>query len=394
MSNRLQFNYFLSDTKHQVQKDSKIWKSLIPLSLKPTKETDGYGFSYGDYFTTARSFLSANDCKIIITAVSQSTNQPIKPSNINEVNIFQEKHGEFYHPARIETMVEEKQYSFVLNLAVSKAGKNCMQREYKLLQRLSSKFDQSFIPSVYGMDNVNLTSGTKVSMFLGQWFEGYHEFHLSQEQAGSGKRINVWDPDRGEFFLSKNQTKKLYRQLAYILTLYYDIENFDQIFPWHHAAGDFVLRVKDSEIDLKLITVRQYAPLFDHNGRTKEKDRKLQFMIEGMLFFLLNLSIRMRLDRLDGVGDIVWSDDCAVEETIKGFFQALAVKPQVSIIPQPQSDFFFDYLSALPESHLYELSLSIANAYNPASPEVPIIKDQLQSHVALLYHSIKEHPLC
>ncbi|MBW2564150.1 MAG: hypothetical protein JRE29_08995, partial [Deltaproteobacteria bacterium] len=128
--------------------------------------------------------------------------------------------------------------------------------------------------------------------------------------------------------------------------------------------------------------------------RIEGKDRNLKFIIEGMLVFFLNLSIRMRLDRLNGVGDIVWSDDCAVEETLKGFYQALALKPQISLIPAPQADFFLDYLSALPESQLYDLSLSIADAYNPAAPEVPVIKDQLKSHVDSLYHSIKEHPLC
>jgi hypothetical protein len=53
-----------------------------------------------------------------------------------------------------------------------------------------------------------------------------------------------------------------------------------------------------------------------------------------------------------------------------------------------------DYLSALPESQLYDLSFSIANAYNPLAPEVPVIKDQLKSHVGSLYHSIKEYPPC
>lgn len=394
MPNKPQFNYFLSNIKNQVQKDSKIWKSSIPVSRKQPKETSGIFFCYGDYFRAARSFLSANACKTIITSVSQITNQNIKLSDIKGVNIFQEKHGEFYHPARIETIVGKTKFSFVLNVAVSETGRSCMKREYELLQRLSSKFNNSYIPDVYGKNEICIDNNLNVSMFLGQWFEGYNEFHLSHEQADSSKKILVWDPVRGGFFLSKNQTRKLYRQVAMILTLYYDVETFNQIFPWHHAAGDFVIKIEENEIDLKLITVRKYAPIFDNNDRIEGKDRNLKFIIEGMLVFFLNLSIRMRLDRLDGVGDIVWSDDCAVEETLKGFYQALALKPQVPLIPAPQADFFLDYLSALPESQLYDLSLSIADAYNPAAPEVPVIKDQLKSHVASLYHSIKEHPPC
>ena len=394
MPNKQQFNYFLSNIKNQVQKDSKIWKSSIPVCRKRPKETSGIFFCYGDYFTAARSFLSANNCKTTITAVSQITNQSIKLSDIKEINIFQEKHGEFYHPARIETIIREKKFSFVLNVAVSETGKSCIKREYELLQRLNSKFKNSYIPDVYCKDEIRLNNNLNVSMFLGQWFEGYNEFHLSYEQADSSKKILVWDPACGSFFLSKNQTRKLYRQAAMILTLYYDIETFNQIFPWHHAAGDFVIKIKDDEIDLKLITVRQYAPIFDTNDITERKDKDLKLIIEGMLVFFLNLSIRMRLDRLDGVGDIVWSDDCAVEETLKGFYQALTLKPQIPLIPAPQADFFRDYLSALPESQLYDLSLSIADAYNPVAPEVPIIKDQLKSHVVSLYNAIKEHPPC
>ena len=173
-----------------------------------------------------------------------------------------------------------------------------------------------------------------------------------------------------------------------ILTLYYDIETFNQIFPWHHAAGDFVIKIEEDEIALKLITVRQYAPIFNTDDITERKDRDLKLIIEGMLVFFLNLSIRMRLDRLDGVGDIVWADDCAVEETLKGFYQALALKPQIPLIPAPQADFFLDYLSALPESQLYDLCLSIADTYNPVAPEITAIKDHLKPHVDSLYHSI------
>ena len=175
MPNTPQFNYFLSSIKNQVQKDDKIWKSAIPVSLKPPKETLGFSFSYGDYFTAAQSFLSANNRQIIITAISQFTNQRITLSDIKGVNIFQEKHGEFYHPARVETIVGENKYSFVLNVALSETGKNCMKREYELLQRLSTKFKNSYIPNVYGRDEICLDHNLKIDMFLGQWFEGYHE---------------------------------------------------------------------------------------------------------------------------------------------------------------------------------------------------------------------------
>jgi len=47
MPNKPQFNYFLSNIKNQVQKNSKIWKSSIPVSRKQPKETSGFFFVMG-----------------------------------------------------------------------------------------------------------------------------------------------------------------------------------------------------------------------------------------------------------------------------------------------------------------------------------------------------------
>ena len=102
-------------------------------------------------------------------------------------------------------------------------------------------------------------------MFLGEWFEGYNEFHISLDPADEKHKIIVWDHEHGNYFLSTDQTKALYRQAAKILTCYYNVETFEQISSWHHAAGDFVLKCQNDEIDLKLITVRQYRPMFGND---------------------------------------------------------------------------------------------------------------------------------
>ena len=56
-------------------------------------------------------------------------------------------------------------------------------------------------------------------------------------------------------------------------------------------------------------------------------------MLQALLIFFLNLSIRMRLDRYDGVGDIVWADGLVVQSTLDGFFEGLALKPSVASMP-------------------------------------------------------------
>ena len=79
---------------------------------------------------------------------------------------------------------------------------------------------------------------------------------------------------RGSFFGTQRKVHatchqyrsiEVYRQAAFILTLYYDVETFEQIFPWHHAAGDFVVKADEGAVDVRLVTARQYAPMIEPN---------------------------------------------------------------------------------------------------------------------------------
>ena len=135
-------------------------------------------------------------------------------------------------------------YKFVVNVAISAAGRDCIEREYNCLKRLGNDFSFSSIPEVYGYGKTCVKEGGHtISMFLGQWFEGFNEFHISHDKADNKYKILVWDSEKGNYFLSPDNTLELYRQAAMILTGYYNIETFEQIFPWHHAAGDFVIRL-------------------------------------------------------------------------------------------------------------------------------------------------------
>jgi hypothetical protein len=386
MSNTPQFKYFLSNKKNPIQKDSQIWNTLLPMSRKQRQNDGGICVSHGDYFTAVRNFLEQDRSEIITRAVSQHMHREVTYQEIEEIRIFLEKHGEFYHPARIETMLHGTAIPFVLNVAISNAGKRCVQREYGLLKQLNEDFPFSFLPKVYGQGCVSIT-GDEIGMFLGEWFQGYNEFHISLDPADKKHKIVVWNHEHGNYFLTTDQVTNLYKQAAMILTCYYNVETFDQILFWHHAAGDFVLKCQNNRIDLKLITVRQYSPLFENDRINKDPDAKL--ILEALLVFFLNLTIKMRLDRLDGVGEIVWSDDIAVEGTLKGFFEGLALKPLIPSLPGPLLDCFRNHLLSCSQSDLFGLSQAMIDAYNPQSPEIPVIKKNLKRHVKILFDAIK-----
>jgi len=389
-----QFTYFLSNRKNPVQEDHGIWSAPIPLNRHPSAEVSdaetGIYLSHGDYFTAVRKFLEQDGCEIVTRAVSQHVRQDITSKTIEKIRIILEKHGEFYHPARIETVLSETTLSFVLNVAVSDIGKRYADKEFRCLKQLNAQFPFSFLPMVYGRGCIYTQSEpSEIRMFLGEWFQGFNEFHISLDPTDEQHKIVVWDPEHGNYFLSTDQAEDLYRKAARILTGYYNVETSEHISSWHHAAGDFVLKCQPREVDVKLITVRRYGPLFEIDPGIGHKDPHAERILESLLVFFLNLAVKMRIDRLDGVGEIVWSDNIAVKGVLKGFFEGLISKPPVRSFPGSLADGFRQQLSACTHADLLDLNFAMVQAYHPMAPEIPVIRQNLKQHVDDLYRAME-----
>ena len=111
---------------------------------------------------------------------------------------------------------------------------------------------------------------------------------------------------------------RIFEESSKILALYYDGRDFSRIGAWHHAAGDFIVKARDDEgINVRLTTVRKYEPLPETENAAP--------MI-ALVYFFLDTTVRMRLDRLNGVGETVWADDFAVTATVKGFIEGLRAR--------------------------------------------------------------------
>jgi hypothetical protein len=382
------FDYFRHHPKFPVSTHSAVWKSPLALQRKSdtrqnrtqTAET----VSFGEYFQAVRKFLEKSHYRSITEAVSQQIRRNINPEEIKNIRVCLEKHGAFYHPARIDVSGHGFATQFVLNVAISPAGRGRIREEYSALEKLYALLPQTVVPRVYCRGEIRIRDELKMSLFLGQWFEGYHEFHLARDPRHDTIRIRVWDPDQGGIFLSREQARELYRQTSRILTLCYNLATTEQIFYWHHAAGDFIVKLAAETMDVKLIAVRRYSYLI------KNLTGDVESILQALLIFFLNLTLRMRLDRIDGVGQMVWSDASAVEGTVLGFLEGLVRKHGLNMLPETIAVDFITYLSNVTDSDLLDITGSIVDTYPPQTPEVALIRRHLPAHVVALRQVIQE----
>ncbi len=385
MNIKKNINFYISDIKKPVTQKSNIWEKKFPLELLNFKEkkVDKSYLTYGDYFGLIDKFLKYDKFNYILKAVYKITNKKINNKDIEYINIYLKKHGQFYHPSKIDVIIKKTfKISLVLNIALNKEGKSVINREYNILTEIKKKYKNTYLPEVFNLCEIKVNDNLKAILFLGQWFENFCEFHISMD-SNNKKKIIVWDFTGKNYYLSDKQEKELYINVAKILTFYYNPETFEQIYPWHHAAGDFIIKKNSDKIDLKLITVRQYTPMVD----IIKKD--VVFQIEILLLFFLNLSIRIRIDKLDGTGNIAWSNDIAIDGFIEGFCQAMTKKTNKDCLKI--YNYFKDFILTLEKEDLNYYFKEILKSYNNKISEVEFINNNLEKHISLLHNKIKKY---
>ena len=265
--------------------------------------------TYGAYFEAIEAFV-ARDGYAPLRAALAGTGCDLE--GVREIVLKAEKHGALYHPASLTLGGPDGEtVRLCVNVAVTDVARDCLAGEAGLLGALRDRFGGTSLPEPYAAGEV-----AGCGMLLEQWFAGFHEFH----QDGAG-RVRLWDYDAGERLLDPAEALAVYREAARILTLYYDPETGASLGPWHHAAGDFVARVAEGRVDVRCITVRGYGAAHDFS-QAGPMAGKL-----ALLAFFTDLTLRMRLDRVDGVGQLVLAGEDVARAAVAGFATALGERP-------------------------------------------------------------------
>jgi hypothetical protein len=356
---------------------TRLWRT--PLSGNAVSRNSAYGLTVGDYFLAARSFLTMDGGQRVCQAVTALTGGC---GPVRAIEISLEKHGAFYHPLKITVETPETSPVYlVLNGAVKDPGARLVETEHALLAHLAEWVTSGFIPRVFGMDAIGCDKGT-VRFFLGQWFDGFYEFHVTR--TPEGHQVVLWKEDGSHERMSWQAAAGIYEKTAYVLTAYYDTHTGREIFPWHHAAGDFVAAPEKNGCAVRLITVRGMAQLAQNPSKTSRPEASLLF---SLLFYFLNLTVRMRLDREDGTGPLVFLPEIVLDASVDGLFQALDDRAAGRLagensagIPSDLPAAFLGFVKEFNPGQLAQMLAGLMDDWYPDAAEQALVREKMSSH--------------
>lgn len=343
----------------------------------------------GDFFQAVENFVLRDGAHDLSGLLTRLWDRAVNPQEIDQILIRYEKYGSLYQMASAEVLSCGHRAKFAVSAALSSMAKTCLAHEFEILKELDHRFQLPFLPEPYFKDVILIEKGEASETFvmiLSEWFEGYHEWHFSGDDADE-EGIVIWDLEQGYRRGTVRETFETIRQAAKILTLYYDTETFQHIFPWHHGAGDFVVRTGEKGIDVRLVTVRGYDPAVssDTGGWIDP--------LTAITLFFLNMTVKMRLDKLEGMGEPVWAPAFILPAVLDGFFEALYLKEAEDDYHAGKIDGLIRLLRSLDEvtlrNRLHSLMLPYRQ-YDPVDSE--IIEKHLEDHARELHEAIQDMP--
>lgn len=383
------FTFYVGQPPEQITADRRQWYDALPLSRHDLTASPGSPagrITYGDYFTAAADFLSRNGAAMLRKA-GPILKRRLSPEALTRIHIHLIKHGAFYHPALVRLCAGRDRIPMILNVAVDDPGRRCLAAEIAALDHLNLNYAEAYVPIVYGAGTGRTSDGRSLPMFAGQWLDHFYEVHRSPAGKPADRQSwSVWDTELGCWSLNEHQTARLFEQAAYILTYHFDPHTLSTVRSWHNAAGDFVVRKNKNDIDVRLITVRRYAPLIRLDD---DETVDLETLLHALTLFLLQTSLWLRIDRIDGVGELAWADEQFLLPIWRGFAQGLRKMAATNAFPTEFAAGVFTYLLKYSTKDLLDLGLQIASRYPADLPEADLIRGHLPAHAAQLAAAIK-----
>ncbi len=339
----------------------------------------------GDYFGLLSDFILSCKTEIESQFTRHCGNQ-INFDCFDLVQIISQKHGALYHVAKV--IFKHETRSFPISLCTALGKERCLHlaKEYRTTFYLNRKFEFQYLPEVYTFREIPLSRGGNkeiIAVMMAQWLEGYHEWHITYDDSdGQTQNVLIWDVDSHDRIAEEQISYQLFLKIAKILTLYYDTQTFEQILSWHNSAGDFVINASNEGVKVKLTTVREYGQLVSY-----PEDPSFNPIIP-LVYFFLDLSLRIRLDKLQGTGVPVLADEKYLMPVIHGFFNGLNIIRKTGRDLPITSDHLLELLRSFSEDEIRKIMIRLLETYEDPS-ELELIKRCLNIHIRQLKGAIE-----
>ena len=194
--------------------------NLVPLDAGPggrslyRDELPGSApVTYGQYLGSVALVLSENSNEALRNLCKSHHEPTPELEEASRIELVSEKHGALYSVSRLRIHFADKVRSFAVNCAFSPEQQAFLQVEVKLLSDLRATFGLPYLPVP-----LFSASGQGMMLFITEWFENHHEFHLSVDSTGA-PAVSLWKQGGKPQFLPAAKVPELYAQASKILTL-------------------------------------------------------------------------------------------------------------------------------------------------------------------------------
>ncbi len=365
------FRFLVATENGDAPADEEWFARPVPVSRQGTAAA---GLDFRAYFGLIEEALSGEGAVILSSALGGRLPEAVA--------VTAEKHGALYHPARITAEGGGARALLCANVALTDAARFLALREASILARLYGEFPGKSVPRALGFTTAE-SGGFTAGVLFTEWLAGFNEFHLTRLPESNGIRCRVWDTASGPYILPDADLGRVLEAAARILSRHYDPVSTAQIYPWHHAAGDFAVRREPSgEFSVRLVTARGYGSIFGG------PESGLPGPLTAGLYFFADTTLRMRLDRDNGTGELLLAPEALVPSILSGFFAGLSDRGKMTGQHAGFSDGLRRHLKDAGPEALAEAAAELLAACDPRSPDPAFLAPHVRSHAQAIWRQL------